>query len=67
MTSAELRACCLAHLGRAEEARAEVAEILRGTPDFAARGRIMLGRLIKLPEVMGLIVDGLAKAGLRLA
>jgi hypothetical protein len=62
-----MRGCCLAHLGRTAQARAEVAEILRGRPDFAARGRILLGRLVKLPRVMDRIADGLAKAGLALA
>ena len=61
------RACCLAHLGRTVEAQSEVAEILRGKPDFAARGRVLIGYYVKLPEVMSRIVDGLAKAGLKLA
>jgi tetratricopeptide (TPR) repeat protein len=64
---AVMRACCLAHLGRASEAESEVAEILRERSDFAARGRVLLGRFIKLPEVMGQILHGLAKAGLKLA
>jgi hypothetical protein len=64
---AVMRACCLAQLGRTAEAEANVAEILRAKRDFAARGRVLIGRLIKLPEVMDRIVDGLADAGLRLA
>jgi adenylate cyclase len=64
---AVMRACCLARLGRAAEAESEVAEILRGKHDFAARGRVLIGHFIKRPEVMGEVVDGLAKAGLKLA
>jgi adenylate cyclase len=63
---AVMRACCLGHLGRTAEARSEVAEILRGKLDFASRGRVLIGRLVKLPDAMSRIVDGLAKAGLTL-
>jgi len=58
------RACCLGHFGRLEEARIEVAELLRTKPDFARRGRTLIGRLVKFPDLLERIVDGLAKAGL---
>jgi adenylate cyclase len=58
------RACCLGHLGRLPEARREVADLLNGTPDFARRGRTLIGRPIKFPDLFDRIVDGLAKAGL---
>jgi adenylate cyclase len=61
-----MRASCLGHLGRGSEASAEVSMLLRSKPDFAARGPILLGHLIKFPEVTGPIVEGLAKAGLAL-
>ena len=61
-----MRACCLGHLGRLEEARVEVAELLRTKPDFARRGRTLIGRLLKLPELQARVADGLAKAGLAL-
>ncbi len=64
---AVMRATCLAHLGRIREAESEVAEILRERQDFAARGRVLIGRFIKFPEVTGQIIGGLAKAGLKLA
>jgi hypothetical protein len=59
-----MRACCLGHLGRLEEAQTEVAELLRTQPDFARRGRVLIGRLLKAPELQALVADGLAKAGL---
>jgi hypothetical protein len=62
-----MRACCLGHLGRDEEAAAEVGELLRSKPDFEARGRVLLGYYVKDADVMGRVVDGLASAGLRLA
>jgi hypothetical protein len=61
-----MRACCLGHLGRIAEAKAEVAELLLRKPDFVARGRILIGHYVKFPEVLNRIVDGLAKAGLML-
>jgi tetratricopeptide (TPR) repeat protein len=64
---AAMRACCLGHLGRIAEAKAEVAELLLRKPDFSARGRILIGHYVKFPEVMNRVVDGLAKAGLTLA
>jgi adenylate cyclase len=60
------RACSLGHLGRVEEARVEVAELLRQKPDFAMRGRTLIGRLIKFPDLMERVVDGLSRAGLEL-
>ena len=64
---AAMRACCLGHLGRTAEAKAEVAELLQRKPDFVARGRILIGYYIKFPEVTSRVFEGLAKAGLKLA
>ena len=61
-----MRACCLGHLRRLEEARVEVAELLRTKPDFAERGRTLIGRFLKAPELQARVEDGLAKAGLAL-
>ena len=62
-----MRASCLGLLERAAEAKSEVAELLARKPDFPARGRVLLGYYLKFPEVMGPVVDGLAKAGLSAA
>jgi len=61
-----MRACCLGHLGKPAEAKVEVGELLRAKPDFARRGRTLIGRLIKFPDLLELVVDGLGKAGLAL-
>jgi hypothetical protein len=63
---AAMRASCLGHLGRRFEARAAVAELQQQRPDFRARGAVLLGRIIKFPELLERIVQGLAKAGLKL-
>jgi len=62
-----MRASCLGHLGRLEEAQVEVAELLRHKPDFASRGRTLIGRLIKFPDLLDRVAVGLGKAGLELA
>jgi adenylate cyclase len=61
-----MRACSLGHLGRVDEAKAEAAEILRLKPDFSRRGRVLLGRLLKFPDVLEPAIEGLARAGLAL-
>ncbi len=61
-----LRVSCLGLLGRAEEAAAEVAEILRAKEDFADRGRTLIGYYVKDAGVRDQVVDGLARAGLKL-
>lgn len=62
-----MRASCLGLLGRTPEAAAEVADLLQRKPDFEARGRTLIGHYVKLPDVMSQVVDGLARAGLKLA
>jgi tetratricopeptide (TPR) repeat protein len=63
-TRAMMRAASLGLLERREEARVEVAELLAKKPGFPARGRTLIGRLIKFPGLVERIADGLAKAGL---
>jgi adenylate cyclase len=62
-----MRASSLGHLGRTSDACSEVAELLRQKPDFPARGRILIGRYIKQPELQERVVEGLRRAGLALA
>ncbi len=61
-----MRACTLGHLGRMAEAKREVAALLQSKPDFASRGRTLIGRYIKFPDLSERVVDGLARAGLAL-
>jgi adenylate cyclase len=58
-----MMACCLGHLGRANEARAPVMDLLEAKPDFARSGRRLVGYLIKSPDFSGRIFEGLARAG----
>ena len=61
-----MRACSLGHLGSFAEARSEAVETLQRKPDFGRRGRGLIGRLIRLPELFARVLEGLAKAGLTL-
>jgi adenylate cyclase len=63
---AQMRACCLGHLGKHEQAKAQVAELVARKPDFARRGRVLIGRLVKFPDLVERVVEGLEKAGLAL-
>jgi TolB-like protein len=60
------RAVTLAWLGRTTEAHGEVAILLAHKPDFARRGRTLIGNYVKFPEISDQIIDGLAKAGLKI-
>jgi adenylate cyclase len=59
-------ASTLGLLGRHAEAEREGKELLRRRPDFERRGRLLVGRMIKFPEVSDRILAGLEEAGLRL-
>jgi hypothetical protein len=43
-----------------------VAELLAKKPDFTSRGRDLIGRLVKFPDLVERVVEGLGKAGLAL-
>ena len=59
-------ASTLGLMGRLAEAEREAAELLRQRPDFPSRGRTLIGRVIKFPEVSDRILAGLEQAGLHL-
>ena len=59
-----MRGAALGQLGREDEARAAVGELLKLDPDFATRGRQMIRNYVKVDEVADAIVEGLRKAGL---
>ncbi len=61
-----MRACALGHLGRIDEARLEVAELLTKKPDFRQRGRVLIGRHVKFPDLVERVADGLRRSGLTL-
>jgi tetratricopeptide (TPR) repeat protein len=60
------RAACLGLLGRRDEAREAVAQLLALKPDFAARGAVLIGHCVKCPDLRRMMAEGLAAGGLRL-
>ncbi len=61
-----MRGACLGILRRPEDARDEIAELLRRKPDFARRGRTLVGRILKQEPLRARVAEGLARAGLPL-
>jgi adenylate cyclase len=59
-----IRAVSIINLGRQNEAKAAVGELLKLVPDFAARGRRMLRCYVKADGLVDTIIAGLRKAGL---
>ena len=59
-----MRAVALSQLGRQDEAKAAVSQLLELEPDFATRGRLLISRYVKVDEVVDRIIEGLEKAGL---
>jgi TolB-like protein/tetratricopeptide (TPR) repeat protein len=60
-----MKACACGHLGRIEEGQACVQTLLALKPDFAQRGRILIGRYIKFENLVDRIIEGLGKLDLR--
>jgi adenylate cyclase len=59
-----MRAAALGQMGRENEARAALGELLKVEPDFATRGRLLINRYVKVDDLVDSVVEGLQKAGL---
>jgi adenylate cyclase len=59
-----MRAAALGQLGRQNEAKAAVAQLLKLEPDFATRGRWIINRYVKVDNLIDKVIEGLRKAGL---
>jgi len=60
------RAVTLGLLGRVEEAKKNVIELLKLKPNFNARGRSLIRNLIKSDELVEQFIESLEKADLYL-
>jgi hypothetical protein len=58
-----MRAAALSRLGRQNEAKAAVSQLLKLEPDFATRGRWMVSRYVKVDTLIDMIIEGLREAG----
>jgi adenylate cyclase len=61
-----LKASACGHLGRIEAGQASVGALLALKPDFARRGRILIGRYVKFEDIADRIIEGLGKLGMRI-
>jgi len=62
-----VKASTLGNLGRLEEGRKSIEDLLTLKPDFPSRGRILIGRFVKSKSIAESTADGLKKCGLELA
>jgi len=60
------KASTLGLLGRIEEGKKHIENLLELRPDFPSKGRILIRHFIKFEEIVHCIVDGLDAAGLRI-
>ena len=58
------KAATLGCLGRIREGRQAAAELLKCKPDFARRGRLLIGRFVKFDEIIDRLIVGLNRAGI---
>jgi len=59
-----MRAAAFGRLGRQSQAKTAVGQLLKLEPDFATRGRLLIGRYVKVDDLVDGVIDGLRKAGL---
>ncbi len=59
-----MRAAAHSQMGREDEARTAVGELLELVPDFATRGRRLIGGYVKVHGLTDRVIEGLRKAGL---
>ena len=59
-----LKASTCGHLGKFEEGQTYLRTLLELKPDFAQRGRILIGRYIKFEEIVDQLLAGLNAVGL---
>ena len=62
-----IKASTYGNLGRLEEGKNCVKNLLALKPDFSSRGRILISRFVKFKHIANSIVDGLKKCGLEFA
>jgi adenylate cyclase len=61
------KAATLGQMGRIEQGREAVQELLRLKPGFRDRGLVLIGYFIKFPEILDSVTAGLRRVGLELA
>ena len=60
------KAATLGQMALAEKGQEEVCRLLVHKPDFAQRGRLLIGHYIKFPDISERVIEGLSFAGLNI-
>lgn len=60
-----MQAASFGYLGRYKEGKQAVEKLLELKPDFSNRGRILIKHYIKFDDIVGRVIEGLDKVGLR--
>jgi adenylate cyclase len=59
-----MRAAALARLGKQNEAKTAVSQLLKLEPNFVTQGRLLISRYLKVDDLIDAIIQGLRIAGL---
>jgi TolB-like protein len=59
-----IKAATLGLLGRNQEGKKAVEDLLKLKPDFSTRGRMLIKHYIKFDDIIGRLIEGLKKVGL---
>jgi hypothetical protein len=59
-----MKAVTLGQLGRYEEGKQAVEDLLKLKPDFPTRGRVLIKHYIKFEDIVEHMIEGLNKVGL---
>jgi len=60
------RAATLGQMALPEKGQEEVSRLLAHKPDFAERGRLLIGHFIRFPDITERVIEGLSVAGLNI-
>ena len=61
-----MRAAALGRMGKVHDAQNAAEELLELVPDFSSQGRELIGKYVKVPELIDKIIEGLIPAGLKI-
>lgn len=61
-----MRAAALGRMGKVHDAQNAAKELLELVPDFSSQGRELIGKYVKVPELIDKIIEGLIPAGLKI-
>ena len=61
-----MRAAALGRMGKVHEAQNAAEELLELVPDFSSKARELIGKYVKVPELIDKIIEGLIPAGLKI-